>query len=459
MSGTFAMETRNPDFPAHEKRYAVAIDLYEGGERMEDGSRLIRHAWEPERQFAIRKERATYTNYAAPIVDVFGSAVCDKRPAPVLPEALIRIQNVDCLGRDRESFFQEVVRVSAGHGARFVLVEGPKKNRSEPYFLQVDALNLIDWQLGNDGALDWAVVRETVCPPREPFTPAREEKRYVAWKRTNWTRYDEKAAVIDSGDNPLGEVPIVPFLFEPTSSMTGLSVIDEVAALLIRIFRRESELDKQLFDAAVALLVGSGVDKPMMEEFVRSSWSALSIPADANMYYVETSGSSFDWLEKAISRDVAAVREISLRQVRPVSGVGESAEAKKLDNKQLDCQLAKFARQCKSAEEKCWHLAAKWMRFDAGAEDISTPYNESYDTDGLNSAVTDLLLRLRQDKEISRETLLSHPDIRKALPDDFDLKEEEVRLVNEGREQVGPGGVGTAGLADLARQALVRAER
>ena len=46
-------------------------------------------------------------------------------------------------------------------------------------------------------------------------------------------------------------MPLVPFLFEPTSPMTGLPATDDVLSLILRIYRRDSELDKMLFDLSL----------------------------------------------------------------------------------------------------------------------------------------------------------------------------------------------------------------
>ncbi len=445
------------DFDAHKDRYALSAKLYEGGSKVEKGSFLIQHSWEPDTQFSKRNERAVYSNFAAPIVDIFGASICENRPGATLSTQVEAMQkNVDRQGKSREAFFQEVVTLAAAHGLRYVLVDHPEAGATgsslTPYFVQVDALNVIDWRVGADGELDWAVVKVSVEKDREPFSPPEIVTRHTVWTREAWTQYEDEKKVAE-GKHGLGLVPLVPFQFEASGPMTGLSAIDEVTSLLIRIFRRDSELDMQLFNAAVALMVAAGVDKDIMEAFVKASWNCLTVPPDAKVQYVETSGSSFEALVQAMDRDISRVREIALRTVRPVSGVGESAEAKKLDNKQLDCQLAKFARQCKAAEERCWKIACKWLKAGEG-EKIETPYNEKFDVASIDTELTDFLLELRKNSDISRGALLKHPEVKKALPKDFDPVDDAAALEKEAQGTPGPTGAGATGLGDLARRFL-----
>lgn len=144
-------------------------------------------------------------------------------------------------------------------------------------------------------------------------------------------------------------MPLVPFLFETTSPMTGLPATDDVLSLILRIYRRDSELDKMLFDRAVPLLNVGGVSQEHWDTFVVASSNALmsTEPGGITAQYVEPSGTAFQAQAEALARDEASVREISLRMVRPQSAVGESAESKAIDK----TQLASFARRSGSARK------------------------------------------------------------------------------------------------------------
>ena len=113
--------------------------------------------------------------------------------------------------------------------------------------------------------------------------PLRYETLTV-WTRDSWTRYrrpmkdkeNTEYTIAEDGErrHGLGAVPLVPFLFEPTSPMTGLPATDDVLSLILRIYRRDSELDKMLFDRAVPLLNVGGVS---LASFARRSGSAEAL--------------------------------------------------------------------------------------------------------------------------------------------------------------------------------------
>ena len=122
-------EQKHPLYAASFTKRRKAMDLYEGGERIE-GNRayLTRHTYESDKQYDIRASRATYRNFAAPIVDVFASFINEGRPERILPDALRPIEaDADRYGITADAFFADVTRLAAAGGARFVIVDMEQK--------------------------------------------------------------------------------------------------------------------------------------------------------------------------------------------------------------------------------------------------------------------------------------------------------------------------------------------
>lgn len=466
---------------ARQKR-DLALSLYEGGELVEKRTALlIRHPFETDAQYAIRKERATYRNFAAPIVDVFGSFVCEGREARTLPKALEpMLTDVDRLHSNASTFFDEVVRTTAAGGVRFVLVEmeGSKGGtvsedkkagrRLVPYFVDIDANAVWDWGMDKDG-LAWVVIHSTEAVANQPFESPKVVDVLTVWTRKTWQKFrgtertltatgTELTTVFSTGMKAEGEpvahpceaVPLVPFQFEPTSPMTGNPATDDVLSLVLGVYRRYSELDKMLFDCAVPLMVVNGLAEKAGEEFVRASSNMLvSEEKDGiSATYVEPTGTSFAAQTTFLMSDIQQIREIALRMVRPDSAVGESAEAKKLDNRQLDTQLAKFARRCASAEKRCWQLAARWLELKVGDDEIITPYNEDYDDNAINKLDKTFVLELARLNMISKATALVQLKKLGTLPEDFEPDEEQAKIAQELMTNAGPN-VGSGLLQNL----------
>lgn len=448
-------------YEAARARRELALDLYEGGSRVEGKEKyLTRHPFETDKQYQIRLERSTYRNFAAPVVDVFASFICDGRPERKLPKSLApMLPNVDRLQTNADVFFTNMARLAAAGGARFALVdmemslgqtvaESVATGRRElPYFVAVSPDDVWDWQIDERG-LSWVVIHSVESLPTGAFATAQERDALTIWTRRDWTRlvgqahdagwinsHDLTMTAVASGEHPCGEVPVVPFLFEPIDAMCGNPATDDVLSLILRVYRRDSELDKMLFDCAVPLGVFNGVDEEMYENFVRSSSNILmsnSIPGISGSY-VEPLGTSYQSLRESLAEDIASIREISLRMVRPQSAVGESAESKNLDKQQLDTQLAAYARRCAAAEEKCWELAYKWLNNGAipVAGEISAPYNENYKVQDEERLDRAYLLEMKRSGAISGRTYLELLQKIGVLPADWNTENEAERLEGE----------------------------
>ena len=448
---------KHPCYEQSRIRRDLAMDLYEGGRCIEVEhvkELLTRHPFETQAQYDIRVSRATYRNFAAPIVDVFSGMVCEGRPERTLPDALKEVEtDCDRMGNDATTFFDDVVRNAAGGGVRFVLVDmEPQKGgtvsedkqagrRLIPYFVDIDADAVWDWGVDDKG-LAWVVIHSTEAVESAPFMPAQVVDVLTVWTRQTWQKFKGPARAVAISSEGLkevyatkmapdgepeahqcGSVPLVPFLFEPRSPMTGNPATDDVLSLIVGTFRRYSELDKMLFDRAVPLLVVTGLSNEDGDNFVMASSNMLTTTEKdgVSATYVEPTGTSFEAQTSFLANDIQQIREIALRMVRPDSAVGQSAESKKLDNSQLDTQLAKFARRCAAAEKRCWMLAAAWLGMKNVADDaILAPYCEDYSEDATNVLDKVFILELTRLNVISKLTALKLLKQVGTLPEDFD---------------------------------------
>ena len=145
-------------------------------------------------------------------------------------------------------------------------------------------------------------------------------------------------------------------------------------SLILRIYRRDSELDKMLFDRAVPLLNVGGVSQEHWDTFVVASSNALmsTEPGGITAQYVEPSGTAFQAQAEALARDEASVREIA-----PVWSVRnppwESPPSPKPSTnaaRHAACQVRPAQPQRGSPRK----LAARWL--GAKEDGIEVKYNE-----------------------------------------------------------------------------------
>ncbi|MDR2892998.1 MAG: phage portal protein [Deltaproteobacteria bacterium] len=474
MPDTHNFEQEHPLYKKMLPTYRRNHDLYEGGtaiERTSGGESdkknkyLTRHPLEKGAQYAIRVQRAAYRNYAAPTVDLFASSVTDGvERAGVEEIARLKPLLTDCdrQGGTPDSFFKGVLTQAAAVAVEFVLVdmpqaEAPANTEAEaqraglqPYFVRVPFDNVIAWDFDPDGSLAWAVQRDIQTESKGPFQGYEEVKTITLWRKDGWERYVSRGGSTfepagGGAYNLGGRVPLVPFIYERETSMTGRSVIDDVASLIIRVFNQDSEMDKMLFDAAVPLLCAFGLDEEVDEALQRASSNMWRFSnADAKIQYVETSGTSYAAKRQQILDDIDSIREISLRQTKPKGAAVESAESKRLDTVQISSQLADFARSCGAAEKLCWELAGLYVgEAPAALDKVEIKYNSAFDPQAMREKLTEAYMEMRRNGDISRETLWKQV----GMTDD-QIEQEKVLLEDEQRQaggMTGPGGTGLQG--------------
>lgn len=460
-------EQTHPLYDLMLPAYRQNADLYDGGRSVEGGissglggrswnKYLTQHPYEKDKQYAIRVRRAAYRNYAAPTVDLFASSVMSgatREGIENLSAIAPLLADCDRLGNPPDRFFKAVETRAAAVGADFVLVDMPvadggaltRKEALEkgirPYFVRVPASSVVAWDFDADGSLAWAVVKGSRLAAKDgPFSDYDEVRTVTVWRKDGWERYvwdkSEKGtgSYVPDGEGKLnlGVVPLVPFLYEAETPMTGRSVIDDVASLILRVFNQDSELDKMLFDAALPILAAFGLREEEEEVLVKAtSYLWRFGDGQARLQYVEPSGQSFAAKRQQIQDDIESIREISLRQTRPRGAGVESAESKRLDAVQISCQLADFARTAASAERRCWEIAAKLAGLEQEDIDgILIKYNESFDAEALRDSLTRIYMELRKSGDISLHTLWNHLGL-----SEEQVGEEKKRLLAEAAER------------------------
>jgi len=433
------LKQQHPDLESRIDLYVEWDELFSGGAAIETQSGaskyLIRHPFETQTQYDIRLARATYRNHAAAIVNVFTAPMWDVDRSEVDQDIS---ENVDRLGTSASQFFQSVLLNAAARGLQYVVVDSPmetgktraetKQTHSQPYMVSIDPWNVLDWQYGETYSLEWVKIKQAQVVPRRPGAKFTVKEQYKIWFPDRWELWepgDKGPVLILEGLNPIGVVPIVPFYFVRKGQFVGDSALSIVSGLLKRIFRRDSELDKSLFDSAVEIAVFLGFSEDDLSAFTVSGTNGIrSDSVEADMKYVAPTGRAYEALRQAINEDEARAREIALRMLKPDSKQVESADSKKEDRKQLDSQLVRFANLSEAAENKCWELWGKWGGADPAV--VSYPFN--FDEQTLSSILIDSFVKLRQTEDLSRETLWTLLQERGLLPENFDVEEERQRL-------------------------------
>ncbi len=463
-----AFTTKHPEWEATEFARHKGRELFEAGDVVKNKGRkyLFQNRNEYDEDYEIRLNRAVIDPYVSKIVMARQAILFRKQHSRSLPSSLERIEdNVDRSGTSAQTFFFEASLNAQIEGAYWTLVDMPKVDRPfmsrreeeeaghEVFFEHIPADNVIDWEEGDDGQLDWAVIEQTFTPKRESPGQAKDTLRqWKFWFRDHWELYteylewvrDERgvgkwesgAKLDDENENPTGVVPLVPHLGAKRTKYSGVPVMQPIFGHVILIYNKQSDLDwfELLSSHPIPYLIGP--EKPDKLDTNHGLYMK-SMPDAGNVEigYLEPSGSGFDSMRKSIESYEQRIREIALHGAKKDSAQVESAAGQRESRYLFQSSLSSVAEQHERAEAQAWKIAALWKGEDP--EQVEVAYNRDFDDKTIEKGMVNVLNDLVESNRLSSETFLRLLQEGELLPDDIEVEEEVERAKQERDEAVG----------------------
>jgi hypothetical protein len=186
------LNTKHPEYdaPTWEDYWA----LYAGGQefRKRITRMLVRNSKEPDAVYQERIKIAHYRSYLGPIVDYFVSYMFTSQLTirasidgePVEPDEWYATLKEDCdgTGKDLVDFLRDRLTRALVDGRAWWIVELPDDGGERPQSRKewqdrhlgdvtlraIDRSQLLDWGIGADGQMDWAIVYAQEHPRRSP---------------------------------------------------------------------------------------------------------------------------------------------------------------------------------------------------------------------------------------------------------------------------------------------------
>lgn len=416
--------TTHPSYDKAIQNYQYWCDLYEGGNRVEGREKFLpRHTLETDNQYQFRLTRSVYKNYVKPIVGVWNSHVW--RCAPVRTGLSETDLAIDTDKGGLNTFFQYITLRSLITGVHFVLVDAPQfsgNNKQEsklmqykPRFLSLDPLQVINWGFvpGSTHELDWITLTESSEVEATPYSSRRYVDRYRVITRKDWKlfeRNDKSFTIIDQGINEIGAVPVVPFYYSSDTDMIGVSLIKDIASLVIKLFQKENEMDICEFYSAVPFLFFRGFTEEEIAVFMLEPGNAVRTDnVDASVLFIESQGAALSQLRETTKDLHTAIQEIALRQLKDRNVMPLSYIRARLDKMQLETQLEAWSHMCSESEKRCWSIVGAFLRKDYSK--ITVTYNTDFSLEEVDAAV------LRELREMATQNIISNDVVVQALKD------------------------------------------
>lgn len=392
-------------------------------------------ARETDESFANRADRSTYTNYVAPVVDVYHGHITRHRAQRETTHSDIASwwQSVDAAGHDIAEFSSIVAKRAQLYGWCAVLVDRETTLsttlRTVATILEPEEIR--DWAFARDGALDWVKIVSDwtdVDPTTGVETHVTE---CTLWTRTEWARLrlekhgsetDDRVTVTDSGAHDIGRVPVAVLRYSDSvraQQLFGVSQVFRVVPLVVALFNVDSELTDHLAKVNFAFLAVQSDDPSALKDLRLGSNGGMTYPSGVNApeYVAPPESVALQYALRADSlvRSIYAASNLERPDAQASGGDAASGVAKAYDFAQTDAALQGFARQLTAWEYELVALHAGWARADVAKVVAATTiaYPKRFDARGIaddlgaHFVVLDEKVRQQFPPEVLRQARLS----------------------------------------------------
>ncbi|HHL39616.1 MAG TPA: phage portal protein [Deltaproteobacteria bacterium] len=368
----------HPDYDANIDSWVFFLHSYFGGNLYRSGGYLVRHPFESAANYERRKRISYYYNYCGPIVDIFVSHLFRRKAVrdfgSLTGDPLFErfLRNADLEGSSFAQFMRDAQRFASIYGRVSIVVDKPPLEAAtmaeaverdlRPYVTLVTPENL----------LDWSYVREPTGRTVLDAVKIREGRDlYRIWSRGGWElwRLEAKssdAVLVDAGEHPLGEVPVVNLYNKRSgTAMVGVSDLQDIADINKNIYYLCSDAKEIIENTAFPMLAvpyGPGVDE--QEVGPRNILGFDPSEPNSRPYWLEPPHSSLTEIREWVRQDINEIHRIAkmggVKATEDFGGV-RSGVALELEHQQLHALLSEKADNTEHAESSLLELWARWQ--------------------------------------------------------------------------------------------------
>ena len=370
------------------------------------------------------------------------------------------LDDIDLQGHDLTAFAFDVFGAALNYGISYIMVDSTRlpegateadarRAGARPYLIHVPAKRLIGWRFDDDG-LEQVRIREYDTVPEGDYDINSVIRVRVLY-RDHWELHEAKLAkdagplnsnrllakqttttvdqggsfdLVDEGPNALGEIALVPVYTGRVGEFQAEPPLMDLAYKNLEHWQSSSDQRHILHVARVPLLFAKGVSGDDTLEIGANQLISSTSP-DAELKYVEHSGTSIDAGREDLERIELQMRALSLEPMLPKSG-DITATRSAIDKAEADSSLQAWALNLQDALD----MALYWMdRYAGRDEGAKTKVNSNFGLSLESDEDVKSLLQLWLSDGLSLETLWSELKRRGKLDEDFDA-DKEVGKIN-----------------------------
>ncbi len=336
-------------------------------------SYLVRYPRESQEKFARRCELAFYASPLAQACARFVGYLSTRPAVRELPHDLYASMAADIDGKSNSIgvFWQQFMVQFKARGSMLLLVDMPATmapsmaaqmaTRTAPYWTAIKPEDVTDYSLGDDGRLDFVEFAGN-------FTREDGSRTACTWRfdREGWQATDKDKKILDAGDHPLSECPVL--IASEGGDFPFFGPFAPIADLSKRLFNLDSELDEILRSQTFSLLTmnvphGSTSDQKLDAARVAGQTigtnNLMVYEGTAPGFIAPDSGPATTYITRIDKlRDQIAEIGLSVATVNQQ----ESGIAMQMRFASINAELSSFAERMEDLERRAWELSRQWLQ-------------------------------------------------------------------------------------------------
>jgi len=418
---------KDKDLEENEKYLNLVNSVYRGVRDIKSKTYLTQYDLEEDSKYLERLENATLYNFLKKSVDNLSSVLFRKSlkvDYKVKNEKFIK--NIDGKGSSLNQFSKEVSREALKDGLAYIWVDSQRVDQAvsvsnidniQPYLKLIKRENVYSKKIVFENGL--AVLKQIVFNQTidvekdgEDFETVEKEIYIVLTENGGkiWSLKDGSKEVyeeIDSWENTLGLVPVIPIYSAKTGFLEADIPLLDLAFMNLKHFNSQSNLDSILRLAAVPVPIvysDNEFDKNTLKKegltIGVNKALAFNDKSKEGFEFVEIQGNSIDKLENNLIKIEESMDKMAL-SVLTSNSFNTATEAKIADsNSNL------FLMDLAMSLEDGLNSAFKIMELYIGIKlDITVSINKDFESLGLDAQTIDKYISLKREGLISIDTL------------------------------------------------------
>jgi hypothetical protein len=351
------------------------------------------------------------------------------------------LYDVDLQQNDLQVWAYNFCRQLIRYGHMGVLVDYGRgedgQTTDRPYWVSYTPRDILDWRADlRDGTQKLTMLRlhERLELPYGDFGVETVEQvrvlepgRFRLFRKRpsqggDWT-------LVDEGQTSLPDIPFAVAYANRVGLLESAPPLEEIAWLNLKAYRCDSDQSNLLHISATPRQFLYGVPAEL-DEIEAGPESAIALPQDARVEFVEPAGQSFQARFQQLEKIEEQINQLGLAAIIGQKMAAETATAKSIDRSQGDSALMNVALQLQDLIDNCLKFHADYLGI---GEPGSSMVNTDFVSQRLEPAQMAELVKLWSLGGITLETLLIQLADGEIFVDDFDV-DAEVEATNALRE-------------------------